>query len=124
MSEFKLRFATDELERAQRQQESARLAWKAARDSSPTEYALDEMEAYCWASNECAEAQRAYDLAVIESQATWHAEWMATHGHPGSEAWAERASSLDVGESPAEMLSPGSAHDSVRLALTTHSRED
>lgn len=106
MSEFNLRFATDQLERAQREQENARLAWLVARTSRPAEIDLDTMEAYCVASNDCAEAQRAYDLALTESQATWAEEWRAIHGHPGSEEWAARASSSDVGESPAETLSP------------------
>ena len=101
MSEFRLRFATDELERAQRAAEHARLAWKIARAAQPHVVALDEMEAYCEAADYAAEAQTSYERALAEGQA----EWLATQRHREGMHVAGRTpldveASLVLGQSP------------------------
>ena len=125
MSEFRLRFATDELERAQREAERARLAWKIGQAAHPSMVDIDTLEAYCEAANAAAEAQNDYDTAVAEAQAEWHAEWQRTQGGPSTPLDPHVANgSGDVGWPLAARPSPDAAARSVRPAVHLNSRED
>jgi hypothetical protein len=97
MSEFALRFATDEMERAERELENARLAWKIAKAARPSEYALDEMEALCDAVDYWRRAEEALHGAKLEIQQEWAARWR--HGNSSTGADPLAGGSAPVGES-------------------------
>jgi hypothetical protein len=103
VSEFALRFAADEMERAERELENARLAWKIAKAARPTEYALDEMEALCDAVDHWRRAEEALHAAKLEVQADWAARWRHGNSSTGADPEPGGASfvgSAPVGESP------------------------
>lgn len=63
--------ATRALEEALRDQEKARTIWLIARVAHPAVLDVTATERYAEASNAVADAQDAYDHAVIESQAEY-----------------------------------------------------
>ena len=84
VSEFALRFATDEMERAERDLENKHLAWLIAREARPTEIALDEMEALCDAVHYWRNAEAALHRAKLDVQAEWATRWR--HGNSSTGA--------------------------------------
>lgn len=70
-AEQRLRFATDELERANRDAETKRLAWLVARVAHPAVLDVDAALEYAEAANLAAEAQKCFDEAQVEALAEW-----------------------------------------------------
>lgn len=73
-AEQRLRFATDELERANRDAENKRLAWLVARVAHPAVLDMDLALEYAEAANVAAELLKQWELASIDAQAEYFAQ--------------------------------------------------
>lgn len=67
----RLQFATDELERANRDAENKRLVWLVARVAHPSVLNVDAAIEYAEAANVAAERLREWEEATIEAQAEY-----------------------------------------------------
>lgn len=122
-AEQRLRFATDELERALRDVKHYLLAWRVAVEASPTAYALDQMEALCRAVDYADVAQERFDEAQINALAEWQEREASVRraeaGYPGkggtTPAFARRA----IAQTPAHPGDAGAVARSIQF-----SRED
>ena len=102
-AEMRLRFATDELERANRDAEQKRLAWLVARVAHPAVLNVDAAEEYAEAANLAAECLKKWEEATIEAQAEYFATVRrAEVGYQSKGGTTPASARRAIAESPAD----------------------